>query len=149
MGCDIDLMTMRRDGDRLVVIEVEFNKGERDPYVFPFRNCAIYGFLADVYNKDGIPCISPPRGNPPGFGPTKTYEQVEREGGDPDSWEFPGACSWLTIDELESFDYETEFYRLRPGGVVTIREALGPRYFEDLRRMRASGVEMIVFRFNC
>ncbi|MBX7247896.1 MAG: hypothetical protein K1X35_02475 [Caulobacteraceae bacterium] len=145
----VDLMggAERREGDRWVAL----------PGAEPFnwRSYAIFGFLADVRNYSHSPVISPPRGLPADVSP-----EIGAAGG--------GllAISWLTLEELLAYDYEIEFEDRRtietdedtwtfeascPAGAGVrrpLRSLLGPRFFQELKRLKAFGAERIVFGFH-
>ncbi len=147
MGCDIHPQAERRvDG-----------KWQAIPGLKPFddRCYGIFGFLADVRNYSAIPPIAPQRGLP--------------EDADVSTEEYLGdhSYSWLSLDELLAFNYDQPVEDRRvmrqtgpnswnggctaePGGgeMTTYREFLGPKFFEDLDKLKAMGAERVVFGFD-
>ncbi len=125
-------------------------KGKRSA-PFDWRSYAMFGFLADVRNYSEIRPIASPRGAPGDMSPEVSVE-YERWEGDAHS------ASWLTADELLKFDYSKTFADMRvtrevapgltsgaaralPGEETekTIREFLGPAFFEDLEALKKLG----------
>lgn len=149
MGTDIHTTAERRlpDGTWKAVAELKF---------YDYRNYALFGWLADVRNYSGFPPYHPDRGLPKDISP-EAYEQAE--------WNH--SATWYTIEELISFDYDQPVEDLRvtreiapgffnggctaePGGgeMTTYRAAFGDEFIEDLHRLKAAGVERLIFSFD-
>ena len=143
-----------------VTVQLETNSGYEDInldfYPFDNRNYGVFGFLADVRNYSHVPPISPRRGYPTGY---------EIRDGD-DHYDYHSA-SWLTVNELANFNYDTEFEDRRTmkevfpghfngawdagegnGRITTFRAFLMPSFFDDLEKLIKSGASRIVFDFD-
>lgn len=141
MGCDIHTVAFRQEDNKYIEISNDF---------FDVRSYALFGFLADVRNYSAITPISQPRGLP------EWYNANEE-----DTWDYH-SFSWLTLEELESYDYDQivedrRCTRNHDGGCtcdpgqgekMTLREFLSEWYFKELAKMRSSGVDVIVFWFD-
>jgi len=130
---------------------------EHEP--FDYRSYALYGFLADVRNYSHSPVIAEPRGLP---------DDVDLQGDDLDYWQDGGygvGTSWLTLAELQAFDYDQVFWDRRvtkgnngaalaeegEGQHITMREHLGEGYFEELGQLAKLGAPedvRVVFTFR-
>ena len=122
--------------------------------VWDERNYALFGFLANVRNYSAVPVVSPPRGLPEDASLTVTKAFG--------SGEFHTA-SWLSLDELVSFDYGQTFIDRRniakgfndncsvpiaEGRRAIVRDILGPLFFHHLARMRAARIDRVIFWFE-
>lgn len=152
MGCDIHSFAEKKvDGKWKRVFHIE---------PFKARSYGTFGFLADVRNYSGVPPLAKPRGFPEDAAPS-TAEEYQSWEGDAHS------ASWLTVDELESFNYdqimEDRRYTQQTGpnmfnggatcdpGLgkkMTYREFLGREFFGDLAEAKELGAERIVFFFD-
>jgi len=108
---------------------------------FKYRNYGLFGFLADVRNYSCIPPIVTRRGVPesPSMEFAREYERGRH------------SFSWIAASELLSFNYDASFEDRRDmngnsdtlaegeGVIVTYREFLGARYFDDLEAIRRLG----------
>lgn len=147
MGCDIHATAERRIG----------GKWEEIPNLYPFdwRSYGMFAFLADVRNYSAIRPLAKPRGIP-ADSPNYT--------GDDDGHH---SHSWLSVEELISFDYDQPIEDRRvtvqvspnywnggataePGGgkMTTFREFLGPAFFDELTKLLDAGAERVVFDFD-
>lgn len=153
MGCDIHSHAERRNAD---------GKWEDMPDLSPFdwRNYGLYAFLADVRNYSKVAPIAERRGIP---GDASAGVRGHHE-----SWELDAhSSSWLSLSELEAFNYDASMEDRRVGRQVsanfydgswtapegeghatTYREFLGEGYFDELARLKAAGAERIVFWFD-
>jgi hypothetical protein len=138
MGVDIySFAEVRQDGRWKAAGEA------REP--FEFRSYAVYGFLADVRNYSHSPVIAEPRGLP---------EDVDLHGDDLAYWlESYHSASWLTLAELQAYDYEQVFWGRRitrgnngaalaeegEGEHLTLRDFLGESYFRELDQLAKLG----------
>lgn len=151
MGCDIHTMCEHKVDDKWTAIPI-------DPEAFDWRSYGLFGFLADVRNYSFVPPITPQRGVP-GDASEEAKDYI-----------VDGAyhsCSWLSVQELLAFDYDATFEDRRTraqiapnvwscaedagegrGKVTTFRDFLGAGYFKELDRLKAAGVERIVFGFD-
>ena len=151
MGCDIHCYAERRSGKKWQKVKCD---------ALGNRSYGTFGFLADVRNYSDIPPIAERRGFPAdaSSGVRGSYEGW---GGDAHS------PSWLTLDELSSFDYDQPVEDRRvtrqlgpnffsggctaePGGghMTTFRAFLGEWFFKDLQKLRDAGADRIVFWFD-
>lgn len=151
MGCDIHVQAERKVDGKWEIVPGPF---------FDWRGYNVFAFLAGVRNYSAIAPISQPRGLPSDY--------VENDG-DYDNNACGGdhSYSWLSLDELLAFDYDamTEDRRYtrqegpnfwngaataEPGAgkVMTYREYLDEGFFEELKKLKASGAERIVFGFD-
>lgn len=149
MGFDIHTACERHNGRQW--IEVQLAKD-----AFDWRSYGLFGFLADVRNYSFVPPLAPQRGVP-----NDTSAEIQR------FMEGYHSCSWLLLKELLEFDYSKTFEDRRTtvkigerawsgagdagegkGRIVTFREFLGEGYFIELERLKAAGVERIVFGFD-
>lgn len=149
MGCDIHAW-----GERQLSTS-EWEWVEVLPPPFDWRSYALFGFLAGVRNYSAVTPIAPPRGLPEALsGPAR---------GSSEDWDSDAHThSYLTLAELEAFNYDQPMEDRRvtinnnggctaePGGgeQTTYRKFLGPGYFDELARLKAAGVERVVFWFD-
>lgn len=153
MGCDIHVHCERKNADNTwAPVKV--------PGLFPNRDYKLFGFLANVRNYSGTPPISKPRGVPTNASP-KVQKDFAGWGMDAHS------ATWLSVDELQAFNYEalTEDRRytrqISPrcsdggctcapgeGTKITFREFLGEGFFNELQKLRDYQVDRIVFWFD-
>jgi hypothetical protein len=153
MGCDIHCYAEKRTKDGWEMIS--------GPCPFDWRNYGMYGFLADVRNYSAVPPIAEQRGFP-----DDASEEVKAHKED---WGCDAhSSSWLTVNELLTFNYDAPMEDRRvtrqvgpnawdggctcergEGQQTTFREFLGKTFFEDLEKLKASGAERIVFWFDC
>ena len=154
MGTDIHTFAERKVDDQWKVIP--------DLSPFDWRSYGMFGFLADVRNYSRVPPIAPTRGLPEDLsGSVKNAYSAWGEGG-------VHGMSWLSVDELEAFNYDHAFENRRTtaqiapgyfsgavvvesghGKHVTFREFLGEGFFDEIKRLRDAGAERIVFWFDC
>jgi hypothetical protein len=159
MGCDIH--TVAED-----FVDGEWKELDI-PRPFDCRSYSIFGFLAGVRNYSDVIPISPPRGVPPDYR-QRVQENARADPSYFEDWEGDyHSHSYLTLDELLSFDYDatTEDRRTAiqigsnmydhghtcppgQGAAMTYREFLGEWYFNELRRLERAGVKRIVFWFD-
>lgn len=149
MGCDIHAWGEKQ------LPTTEWILVELKPEPFDWRSYGLFGFLADVRNYSDVPPISAARGVPD----TLSKEAAHCI----ESWDADAhSHSWLTVAELEAFDYEKPVEDRRitvngnggctaePGGgrMTTYREFLNTGYFDELKRLKEAGIERIVFCFD-
>ncbi|MEH6419902.1 hypothetical protein [Pseudomonas sp. CGJS7] len=142
MGCDIHIYLERRDetGSYVEIPDMPTN------YPLGTRIYTRFAFLADVRNSFNIVPISSPRGLPYDISPKVLHESEGCEGLDHD-------YSWLSIDELLSFDYDQPL-RFREGGrgpgctAATYRELLDDDFLPEVRQLQALGATRLVFWFD-
>lgn len=137
MGCDIHVTPFKKKGEKYYALSNNF---------FDVRSYVLFGFLADIRNYSAITPISQPRGLPEWF-------KVNEE----DTWDYH-SFSWLTLEELESYNYDQIVEDRRcdngctcppgQGEKMTLREFLGEWYFEELAKMKLAEVDVIVFWFD-
>jgi hypothetical protein len=135
---------------------VKDGKVLKDLNISPFeeQNYSVFGFLANVRNYSKSPVISEPRGLPDFVkerAPVDWYNQ-------PSYSEFgEHSFSWLSVKELNDFNYDQEFEDLRNsskqlevgfGIQTTLREFLGIRFFRDLEELNILGATHVVFGFS-
>lgn len=147
MGCDIHVLGQRKENGQWVDVETE---------AFGDRTYGRFGFLADVRNYSAVKPISSPRGWPKDFTASEDFDM-----------RCDHSHSWLSVDELLAFDYETMTEDRRymgrtadgfnsgaltsepgHGNAMTYREFLGPGFFDDLSDLAANKIERIVFGFD-
>jgi hypothetical protein len=150
MGCDIHVMAQRKGAFGWEGIEAEFTEG---PEPFYWRNYGMFAFLAGVRNYSAIAPISGPRGLPD-------------DAGDYD-WLGDHSFSWLSVEELASFNYDASMEDRRymgqtgpnsfsgaltaepgEGKITTYRDFLGQNFFKDLIILQEIGAERIIFGFD-
>lgn len=114
----------------------------------------VYGVLANQRNYAAAPSIAEPRHLPSDWPEEPPYVMggFARWTAWADAYDLgDGVKSWLTLDELLTFDYDQTFVNQCPpdaGVSMTVREHLGDAFFNDLQQMQALGVERIVFRIG-
>jgi len=170
MGCDIHSMAIDKNGSLIeggrwadgadADPDMEWMEGEGEP--FGWRNYSVFGFLAGVRNYSDVKPISAPRGLP-----------VDVKAPDVDDFDWLGdhSHSWLSVAELEAFDYDalvedrryTGQKELPWGGTITSgactaepgngkmmtwREFLGNDFFKDVAELRRIGADRVVFGFD-
>lgn len=106
------------------------------------QSYAVFGFMANIRNLSQSPFISERRGLPE-FINWQGYESHYHNGDD-------FGHSYLTLAELEAFDYSIEFIDQREDDkpTVTLRDFLGEGFFADLNTLKENEVKTIVFWFN-
>jgi hypothetical protein len=151
MGVSVIAYTEKRAADGWVLIE---------PEVMSWHSATYSAFLAGFRNYSAIPPISKPRGFP-----ADASREVRAEFGVEGTYAV--APSWLSIEELSTFDYDREIEDRRvscrtPQGWIdgavtaepgqglrtTYREFLCPGFFEELARLKSIGAERVVFWFS-
>ena len=167
MGCDLHCSFYREDPTGFVeisapTIDKEYYKSE----VFDRRSYDLYGFLAGVRNYSGIKPISEARGLPEWY--IKSLKVVDKpewfyyESELDNIYEGYHSHSWLTVEELLTFDYDemTEDRRctigndggqtckVGQGTKMSYREFLGEYYFKELALLKSVGCTHIVFWFD-
>lgn len=157
MGCGIHIQAhiVNADGTYTVVDSVPFSN----------RSYGMFGFLADVRNYSKVPTIAQPRGLPAYLEKDEEYDDGEEKPFGYDYGHKPVGLnpfgshtrSYLTVQELNEFDYEQTFEDRRKdsgslpageGRLTSFREFLGEGFFRDLCAMEALGVTHIVFGFD-
>lgn len=151
MGCDMTACA-----------EKKLNNGEWEQLDFkPFdwRSYGMYGFLAGVRNYSAVTQIAPCRGLPD----DGNFKKQEEKKGNPWIDYDENFChSWLTVKELADFDYDAIMEDRRvtinnnggctaaPGGgkLMTYRDFLGKKFFEDIEKLKEIGADRIVFWFS-
>ncbi len=149
MGCDIHAYAEVCDNGRWQQ-SGEFDFG---------RNYSLFGFLADVRTYSKVGPIVEPRGLPDDV-------DLDSEGREDALWCNNHSHSWLTLAELQSYDYDQIVWDRRvtrggDGGVTTddpaegerqpLREFLGDYYFrqlDELAKLGQPGDVRIVFWFD-
>ena len=147
MGCDIHTYAEKKTETRY-----EYISGL---VPFDYRSYGTFGFLADVRNYSDVTPISACRGVPADASKEVIAEQNQ--------WDCDGhSHSWLSVDELASFDYDQimedrRVMRNNNGGCtcehgngksMTYREFLGDSFFEDIQALKAHGADRIIFWFD-
>lgn len=130
MGCDIHSVAIDQQGAP-VDVAASWSDG-CEP--FGWRSYGVFGFLADVRNYSEVAPISEPRGYPEDFK------------GDLDGAEH--SESWLSVAELESFDYDIALRDTRSGEHTTLRDFLGVGFFADIAELKRIGADRVVFGFD-
>jgi hypothetical protein len=136
MGCDIHTFVEIRQDGRWVKAGDAFPLHENDvrrtrertlgDQPFDWRSYGMFGFLAGVRNGAHVPTIVPPRGIPDNLSPEVSVEwrqELDWGGHTP---------SWLTVAELQAFDYDQIFWNESEGKEQTVREVLPSVFFRDL-----------------
>lgn len=150
MGCDIHCYAEKLNGKKYKQVKCN---------AFDDRSYGTFGFLAGVRNYSDVQPIVERRGFPDDASP-KTKATYEDWGCDAHS------PSWLSVEELTSFDYDRPVEDRRVtrqtswgldggctaeaggGKMTTFREFLGEWFFKDLEKLRAAGADRIVFWFD-
>lgn len=151
MGTDITALAERREGEPCRYVALE------GVSLFNWRSYNIFAFLAGVRNYGAITPIAAPRGLPADV----SEEARER------------LCagvyyeSWLTIAELDGFDYDQIIEDRRTDGIdehggrsgsltcdagqgerMTLRHYLGDDFFAEIAFAKDQGADRIVFAFD-
>lgn len=153
MGCDIHAHAEKREDGKWVRMTIL-------PEAFDNRSYGVFGFIADVRNYSAVPPIAAPRGFPDDAS-GHVREDYKGWGGDAHT------PSWLTLDELLSFDYSKPMENRRytqqvapnafnggataepgAGKMTTFREFLGPWFEQGLQELKDAGAERVVFWFD-
>ena len=152
MGCDIHAYVEVKRGDNWELAD--------ETWLADGRSYGIFGFLADVRNYSHVPPISEARGLPDDV---SSAVDCDEYGGN-------HSHSWLMLRELMEHDYDQVFWDRRvtkqigpnhwdgaalaeegEGKHVTLREFLGPWYFNELEKLKAVGdpdTVRVVFWFD-
>jgi hypothetical protein len=117
------------------------------------RNVAIFkllgGHAAGGYPNEGIQPIVASRGLPDEMSAGVQHELSSWDVGLDRGTAKPVYAvfgeSWLTVEELLSFDYKSA---PPTSWNATLVDALGEEFFADLNRLKAEGAERIVFWFD-
>jgi len=151
MGCDIHSRAERQNsGGRWVELDLE---------AFEYRDYGLFGWLADMRNYSCMTPIAAGRGLPDDV----SYEVAKDYSGYGDAH----SASWVGVAELLEMDYEQlvedrrTMKQLAPnmwtggatcypgeGKTQTLRDFLGPHFFEVLKRLQDAGAERVVFWFD-
>ena len=107
---------------------------------FDWQDYGLFGFLADVRNYSESPVICKPRGLPDDVSMAVLDKYTRQSANSHDS-------SWLSVDELFQYKNTPSFEDMREGGMTTLAEFLGTRFFSDVAKMRTMGVDRVVFWF--
>lgn len=126
MGCDIHSRAERKVDGKWQIID--------GLAPFDWRSYGMYSFLANVRNYTDVPPLSDPRGIPDD---APMVEDDHLDLGD-------HSYSWLSVDELTSFNYDAQV----KDRSYTWREFLGKAFFDDLKKLKDAGAERIVFGFD-
>ncbi len=145
MGTDITVVLEVKKNGIWEETEAEF-PDYCGPSTVPFcwRSYGLFGFLADVRNYSHVPPICPCRGTPADMSATAKAEYKDSN---------TYFCTWLTVADFDAVDYDKVFWDRRitrgndgaalanegEGEYVTLREFLGPQFFEHLSTMRSLG----------
>lgn len=142
MGCDI-----HSQAEKLIDGKWKRVGGAYEP--FDWRDYGTFAFLADVRNYSGIKPIAAARGMP---------HDADYDEGETEHWLGDHSYSWLTLDELLSFNYDQltapnawnggKTCAEGEGKKMTYREYLGEGFFDELKKLKAMGAERIVFGFD-
>jgi hypothetical protein len=152
MGCDIHAFAERKNSENKWVLVMGG--------VFSNRNYGVFGFLANTRNYSVVTPISLPKGLPDDISnPVQAVRNIWAGDGHSDSW--------LSIEELISFDYDQEFEdrrvtkqiapNYRDGGYTceeetgiktTFRNFLGSDFFQELDSLKECGAQRIIFWFD-
>ena len=155
MGCDIHSYAERKStggGGWEAIKEV--------PHPFSWRSYRVFAFLAGVRNYSAVTPISQPRRFPTDASP-EARSDYELWGSDAHT------PSWLTVKELNDFDYTQQMEDWRCGRQITPRlyseaetcdpgegiqktyqEFLGDHFFKELDKLNGAGAERVVFWFD-
>ena len=153
MGCDIHSNCERKDENGNWTNLQGFSP-------FNDRCYGTFGFLAGVRNYSAVKPIAERRGFPEDAS-DKVRKSYEGWSSDAHS------ASWLSVSELNSFNYDNTCEDRRctqkvaagyfdggqtcdtgEGKTQTFREFLGPYFFKDLEKLNEIGAERIVFWFD-
>lgn len=151
MECDIHSHAEKQDGERWVHLDVE---------AFENRNYGFFGWLAGVRNYSDMTPIAADRGFPADAS-AEAAKDYNDWNGDAHS------ASWVTVAELMAVDYDQlvedrrTIKQLGPnfwtggatcapgeGNTQTLREFLGPDFFDVLKRLQGAGADRVVFWFD-
>lgn len=138
MGCDIHSVAIDAEGRAIKGGVWADDEDDCPGEPFGWRNYGVFGFLANVRNYSSVPPISEPRGRPDDL----KYDDDSEYLGD-------HSFSWLSIEELVSFDYSQEIIDHRHGAeLTTYRKFLGEDFFADLLELQSIGADRVVFGFD-
>lgn len=142
MGADIVIFAERREGGHWVRV-----LGREQ---FDSRSYAIFGWLAGVRNYSAVGPLTPPRGLPSDLSPEVADAAAQFR-------DEAHGHGWLSVAELQAVNYEQAVEDRRgkngttlPAGEgrrVTLREFLGPCFFEYLNALKSAGAQRVVFWF--
>lgn len=109
--------------------------------LFQDRNYFAFSFFAGVNNISKINPIMNPRGLPQDISTTANngFKKVSSKAHTP---------SWLSLEELISFDYDQKVYGETDQRQGTYRDFLEEDFFNDILKMREKSVQRIVFWFH-
>ena len=109
MGCDIHSRAEQRDENGKWQVIAGFPP-------FDWRDYGMYGFLAGVRNYSAVPPISQPRGLP------SDAPEVDED----DGWLGDHSYSWLSVEELTTFDYDAAVEDCR------VTRQIGPNFWKPI-----------------
>lgn len=162
MGTDIKTWAVDKEGNDIT------NQGKwgedlgfTNRFPFDWQSYALFGWLADVRNYSGLKPIAKCRDI--SDVPSWLYEEDNI-----DYWDYSYGNSWVTVDELNKFDYDAPVEdrrcaRTLPSGIVsggctsdvgegrmtTMRDILGEDYFKNLEELNHIGADRVYFCFDC
>lgn len=144
MGTDITVWGERRGPNgRYVKVDVGDALAKRDDVVF--------AFLADICNDDNVEPIDLPRGLPLDVSSDVSAGFFRRL----ELGYLLHSVSWLSLAELIAFDYDAPPDRRDEAVCPDVewdweswRSYLGKAYFKDLKKLKKSKVDRIIFCFD-
>ncbi len=150
MGCDIhSFAEVKKNGKWIKIKKSIFPDYDTHKQVEPFgwRSYAMFGFLAGVRNYSHCEPLSEPKGLPKDSewlnSLSKHYLPEEKITIASDLYEdsFYHSFSYLTLDELLSFDYKRKFVDLRDKSqpIITYREYLHKDFFDVIEVLKTLG----------
>jgi hypothetical protein len=160
MGCDITSFAEVKQGSQWKPVGDVFSLDEWGRKVrrkefcnspFNWRDYGMYGFLANVRNYSRVPTVTTPRSGIPHDVSPEVRSQFDS------CASYVHTPTWVTLRELLEFDYEQIFWNRYVRRQVTesgysvglaeegegvrlsVRDFLGPRFFEHLNVLKALG----------
>ena len=141
MGTDIHTWAIDKDGNDITNqgnwgydVDCDYHR----QFPFDWRSYAMYGLLAGVRGYLDIEPIAQGRA-------WKDAPEFLKEGDECE--ESLQGETWVSVDELSSFNYDIEVFDTRSHSIVNLRKFLGSDYFDHIEELKRIGVDKVFMAF--
>ena len=141
MGTDIKTWAVDKEGNDITNQGNwgdDIDCGYHREFPFDWRSYAMYGFLAGVRGYLDIEPIAQGR-------PWKDAPEFLKEGEECEISVL--GETWVSVDELSSFNYDIEVFNTQSHSMVNLRKFLGPDYFDNIEELKRIGADKVFMAF--
>ena len=141
MGTDIKTWAVDKEGNDITTQRNwgdDIDCGYHREFPFDWRSYAMYGFLAGVRGYLDIEPIAQGR-------PWKDAPEFLKEGEECEISVL--GETWVSVDELSSFNYDIEVFNTQSHSMVNLRKFLGPDYFDNIEELKRIGADKVFMAF--